>query len=261
VARARGRARRRRARAGRRALRLRDALLVPRRRRTRSDASRESAALARASRDPLALGNALTFLSQVQIGLGEPAAEGVAREALACFREAGQPWERGIGAVNLGNVLRALDRPDEAGGLYRESAPCFEATDDGWGVAMSLRNLGTIALRRGDHAEALALNRRALELLLPLDEKWFVSRGLEDMAGSLCALGDLEAEAQLLGAGEALRESVGADVVPFYRPDYDRAVARVRSALDPATLDAAWARGRAATRADAIAFALARPQR
>jgi hypothetical protein len=126
---------------------------------------------------------------------------------------------------------------------------------------MSLRNLATIAFRRGDHAEALALNRRALELLQPLDEKWFVSRSLEDMAGSLCALGDLEGAARLLGAGAALREDVGAEVVPFYRADYDRTVARLRSALDPVRLDAAWAQGRAATRAEAIAFALARRRR
>jgi len=60
----------------------------------------------------------------------------------------------------------------------------------------------------------------------------------------------------LFGAGEALREAVGASVLPFYRDDYERGLAAVRAGLSDEALAAAWAVGRAMTMTEAIAIAL-----
>jgi hypothetical protein len=65
----------------------------------------------------------------------------------------------------------------------------------------------------------------------------------------------------LFGAGEALRETIGASVLPIYRPDYDRGVAAVRAGLGQAALSAAWTAGRVLSMEEAIALALAEPQR
>lgn len=53
--------------------------------------------------------------------------------------------------------------------------------------------------------------------------------------------------AKLWGAAEALREQEGVSLSKFDRAnsDYERDLALVRSALDEATFDAAWAEGRA----------------
>jgi hypothetical protein len=60
----------------------------------------------------------------------------------------------------------------------------------------------------------------------------------------------------LFGAGEALREEVGASVLSFYRADYDRGVAAVRAGLGAPAFERAWAEGRALTWEQAIELAL-----
>ncbi|MCV4632950.1 hypothetical protein OFB83_30580, partial [Escherichia coli] len=71
--------------------------------------------------------------------------------------------------------------------------------------------------------------------------------------------GDYRRAARLFGAGEALREAVGASVLPFYRADYDRGVEAARAGLDAETFRATWAEGREMSFEQAVAYALAEP--
>jgi len=64
--------------------------------------------------------------------------------------------------------------------------------------------------------------------------------------------------ARLFGAGEAMREAIGASVL-FYLVDYDSAVAAARDALGEEALAAAWAQGREMTPEQALAYALDEP--
>jgi hypothetical protein len=66
----------------------------------------------------------------------------------------------------------------------------------------------------------------------------------------------LQRAAQLFGAAEAMRESIGAVIEPDERADYDRQLAILHAGLDPAALAEAWAAGRAMTFEQATAFAL-----
>jgi hypothetical protein len=70
--------------------------------------------------------------------------------------------------------------------------------------------------------------------------------------------GDYGRAARLFGAGEALREAIGASVL-FYLVDYDRAVAAARDALGEEALATAWAQGREMTLDQAVAYALDEP--
>jgi fermentation-respiration switch protein FrsA (DUF1100 family) len=63
--------------------------------------------------------------------------------------------------------------------------------------------------------------------------------------------------ARLFGAGEALRDAVGASVLPFYRKDYECGVEAVRKGLGEAALRANWEEGRTMTLDEAIRCALA----
>src|SRR6185295_7077908 len=90
--------------------------------------------------------------------------------------------------------------------------------------------------------------------------KWFISRSLETLAAVLAIQGDSRRAARLFGAGEALREAVGASVLPVYRADYDRGLEALRGGLRSATLRAWWSEGRAMTVERAVSYALANPK-
>ncbi len=123
-------------------------------------------------------------------------------------------------------------------------------------MALPLRNLGIMALRRGDCDRAVAWLKESLVVLQDLDEKWFVSRSVESLAEALAAKQDFASAARLFGAAEALRESIGASIVSFYRDDYERGVGAVRTALRQEDLDRLWRQGRTMTSREVVVYAL-----
>ena len=65
-----------------------------------------------------------------------------------------------------------------------------------------------------------------------------------------------EEAARLLGAAEALRESLGVALAPAEQTTHDETVDAVRSSLDEDRFSAAWLRGREMPLDDAVAHAL-----
>jgi hypothetical protein len=62
------------------------------------------------------------------------------------------------------------------------------------------------------------------------------------MAAIAALEGECQRAARLFGAGEILREAVGASVLPAYRPDHERGLVALRSALGEADIQGAWVR-------------------
>jgi two-component SAPR family response regulator len=91
-----------------------------------------------------------------------------------------------------------------------------------------------------------------------LGDKLYTSRSLECLAVVVSTRGDYGRAARLLGAGEALREAIGASAL-FYLVDYDGVVATARDALGEEALAAAWAQGKEMTMEQAIAYVLDEP--
>ncbi|MBC8162155.1 MAG: tetratricopeptide repeat protein [Roseiflexaceae bacterium] len=216
----------------------------------------QSLALWRKLDDLDGLGHALFFLGYAVLGQGDVVgARPLAEECLAIARRLGEPWRLGFAFVGLGNVARAQERYAEALGCYEESIALFRELGEPWTLVVALGELSNTALRQGDYDRAVLHCRESLKLCASLDDTWSTSRCLEDMAIALCRQGDATGAARLFSAAEALRETIGAAVPEFHRPDYAPAVAQVRAALGPigATI---WAEGRAMTPEQAIAFAL-----
>ena len=104
-----------------------------------------------------------------------------------------------------------------------------------------------------------------------LEEGARIMRELGDRLGAAyfaLALGKLSAlrgshvrTARLWGAAEALREQIGISLSEFDRAnsDYERDLALVRSALEEATFEAAWAEGRAMSFEQAVGYLLGEP--
>jgi predicted ATPase/DNA-binding SARP family transcriptional activator len=219
----------------------------------------ESVRLWRQVQDTRGLAYALTFLSQVvQVQGNQDLARVLAEESVALFRGSSDPFGLGIALIDLGNVRRAED-DTLAQPWYEEAIALLRTSGDAWALAMPVRHLGDAAFRQGDHARAIAFYQESLALCKQAKEKWFTSRGLENLAGVVGMQGDAERAARLFGAAEALREVIGAPVMAYYRPQYERALAVVRQALDEASFAQAWAAGRTMTLEQAFAYALEEP--
>lgn len=177
-------------------------------------------------------------------------------ESLALRRELGDKW--GIAQTLQNFAFIALEESDyaRAEALYKEALALWRELGDIRGVARMQSGLAKIAQRQGDYEQAAALGTEALSQLLEVGDKWSFAQGLEGFATLATARGEPERAARLFGTAETLRESIGFPLVPSERVNYDLDVAAVRTQLDQATFNAAWAEGRAMTLEQALEFVL-----
>jgi non-specific serine/threonine protein kinase len=219
----------------------------------------ESVALWRTLDDERALAEAQHFLATEMVAQGDAgAAVALATTSVEIFRRTTiDPFGLATTLATLGIAEMTLENYSAARIALEESAAVARANRDNWVLALPLRNLGIVAFRQGDYAEAAELVRETLLILRDLKEKWFISRSLETLAAILALQGDHIRAARLFGAGEALREAVGASVLPFYRTDYDHAVETVRKGLGHEAVREHWSHGRSMTLEQAIGYALA----
>jgi non-specific serine/threonine protein kinase len=216
----------------------------------------ESVALSRRLRTP-DLGLALQFLAMETLSQGDLLrARQLVDESVLLLRQGDSSVGLAVALASQGVVGLAERDIDAARAPLEESVLLLRAVHDDWGLALPLRNLGIVALLSGELERADALLRESLAVLEDQRDPWFVSRSLETLAAITAARGDHRRAARLFGAGEALRARIGAAVLPFYRADYDRAVAATRAALGDSACTQAWAAGRAMHLEAALAFAL-----
>ena len=219
----------------------------------------ESVALWRTLDDEHSLAEAVHFLATEMMAQGDAGvARTLAASSVEMFRR--NPLDRfglAVTLATLGIAEMTLENFSAARRDLEESAAISRAIGDNWALALPLRNLGIVAFRQGDYLEAAKLLRETLLILRDLKEKWFISRSLETMAEILALQGDCGRAARLFGAGEALREAVGASVLPFYRADYDSGVEAIRKGVGEDALRANWSEGRTMTLDEAIKCALA----
>jgi predicted ATPase/class 3 adenylate cyclase len=157
-------------------------------------------------------------------------------------------------AIGQGDLDAAVPQLEESLALSRELG-------DRRSVSMALFTLGMTELRRGNLERGAKL----------LEEGARITRELGDRLGAAyfaLALGKLSVlrgspvrAARLWGAAEALREQIGISLSKFdlAASGYEQDLARVRSALEEATFEAAWAEGHAMSFAQAVGYLLGEP--
>jgi non-specific serine/threonine protein kinase len=176
------------------------------------------------------------------ISLSERAAE--------LYRESDDRRGHALAVSNLGGI--ALEGGDyaRAAALSEEAYGLFETLEDSEGMAFA-------ALSEHDHDRALALLRRALRLLAELEFKDVIGYCFEGLAAVLALTGEGEPAARLLGAAEALRDSLGVELAPAERETHEETAAAVRDGIGEERFSAAWRQGRELALDEAIAYALA----
>jgi predicted ATPase/DNA-binding SARP family transcriptional activator/DNA-binding CsgD family transcriptional regulator len=178
-------------------------------------------------------------------------------EALALSRELGYKRTIVYALHNLGEVARHTGHYEQARELGMEAVSVSQEMDDKWGTARNFVWLGIVTAYKGDYyEEAARFLEEGFALIREVGDWEFVAYALDSFAVIAGAKGQGERAARLWGAAEALRKTIGAAIHPTDRPDYDRSVAAVRSQLDEASWEAAFAQGMAMSAEEAAEYAL-----
>src|SRR5690606_39011258 len=141
--------------------------------------------------------------------LGDPgSARARLLEALALFREAGDPILVAWCLNHLGDVAVATGDHAQASALYRESGAMFQAAGDCWGVARCCTDLGHLAIAQDDLAQAGLRFIEALGLFVRLRHRRGVAILLEGCAQLLALQQRHEQALVIAGAAGRLREAL-----------------------------------------------------
>jgi predicted ATPase len=226
------------------------------------------AAAAEAYEEVLSIAQELGYKRMIARALTQLGATALLRgdlgEARRCYLETLPTWReighrsglidslRGLGAV------AALEREEEeATTLLGESLAVSREIGSLEGEASALQTLGDLAVARGERDEGADLHRQSLALWRDMEDAGGVAAALWRLGGLAALRGSCEPAARLLGASEALRERVGANLPPLDRGDYEQAVRDARAGLDPDSCEDAWRAGRQLELGEAAELGLA----
>ena len=172
-------------------------------------------------------------------------------------RELGKPGGVGIGTVNIATIANevgdfqgALDYSTEALALFRE-------VGDDSGVIVALLNCGLNALELEDRVIAEQSFREALAVSVRVGMTRHALPSAAGLASALVAVDEVEKAACLLGAVAALQEGTGFELDEELKEHCARALSDARASLGEEAFDAAWARGKAMTPEEIVAFTMA----
>jgi predicted ATPase len=220
--------------------------------------NREALALFRELGDDKGTAWALAFLGVQELGSPAECKKGIRllEEALVLFREL--DYKPGItqGLIGVGEVARLDGDRERAARAYEECLAIAREEGDKMSEAKALGNLSYVAQEKGEYARTAELLTGALTLFRELGARRYICQDFARLAGPVAAQGYPQAAAQLLGASEALLETMSSGLQPGDRHDIKRYVVAVRQQLDKATFDAAWAEGCAMSFEQAFSYAL-----
>jgi predicted ATPase/DNA-binding SARP family transcriptional activator len=180
----------------------------------------------------------------------------LSERAAALYDESGDQRGQALAISNLGGIALERGEYPKAASLSEQAYGLFETLEDSEGMAFALVNQGFAALSQKHHDRAIELLRQALRRLAELEFRDVIGYCFEGLAAVLAFTKRAEEAARLLGAAEALRESLGVGLAPAEQTTHDETVEAVRGALDEERFTGAWRQGREMPLDDAIAYAL-----
>jgi tetratricopeptide (TPR) repeat protein len=218
----------------------------------------ESLALNRELGDEPGIGATLVTLGAVAVLQENTAwATSLLEEALELVRKQGHPDWIGWALNHLGHVAQIRGEYERATRLHEDSLPLFRQLGARYlGMAWAFQGLGETALAQGKTTRARNYLTKALVLFRGLFHSSGVSWCLAGLAGAAVLDEDPGTAAQLWGAAEALRLSIGCRHAPAARATRERLTAIAREQLAGEAFDAAWDEGQKLTMEQAIELAL-----
>ena len=213
----------------------------------------ESRGLSKQLGDPSLARESLLTLGRARIADGDP------DSAIALFAEAetaattvGDLALLGMARFNAGYLHLTRGDYRQAELRLEEARETLVAAGHHHGAARSLAGLGSVALHEQRTADAERHLRQSIELARTVGDLGILAWALE-LLGANRAATDPKLAARLLGAAEALRESLGGELEGIELAMHEHAL----EALAPADVAADWAAGRELAPAVAATLALA----
>ena len=214
----------------------------------------ESLAIRRKLGDKKGIARSLIWLGNVAGDQGDYAsARALLEEGRATAQEVGDRHGLGVALNGLGELERLNGDYEAARTLYESSLDIFRKIGGKMGIAYLLHNLAHIDQRQDDFSSATAHLHESLEIFQELGHKQGIAMCVAGLSGVAASQGHPERAARLMGAAEALLETIGARLDPADFVEYTRKVSDVRDLLGTAAFSAAWSAGRAMPVEQAIA--------
>ncbi len=152
----------------------------------------------------------------------------------------------GLLSLRQGNV-------EEAHAQLSESLSIHKEVRDEQGIAWAEIWLAKVEHARQNLGKARHLLQDGLSRALRSSGRLYIAMGLEELGRVVGEQGELVWAAQLFGAAETLRETIGAPMPPTERPEHEKQLAMVRATLGEARWSKAWMRGCSMTPEQALA--------
>lgn len=205
----------------------------------------ESVALLRQVGDRWGIAYTLSYLALVVYYQGDfMLTHSLSGESLELFRGIGDKQGSTTPLTLLGMANVKLGDPKTARSVLEECLAIARSLRDQRSSARALHQLGGVAFAEGDYSTSRTLRQEALAILDELGDRVLISQYIVELAEVVAVQGDCLLAARVFGAGETLRESIGANLLTAYIDAYERAVAAARAGLSQEDFAAAWAEGR-----------------
>lgn len=205
----------------------------------------QAVARARDSSSPAALAIPLGNLGVIAMQqTGYVRAATLLDEAVELYREIGDEQRLAIMLSNRGDLAYRQGNSEEAVALHHEALAMKREMDDGLSIATSLGDLALAHIDLGDDTEAEPLLREALGVFMRAGQKDGVAEAVQAMGRIAQKRGELGLAVHLYAGSEALRDELGIKVHPADRERYDRAIAKLKTALPETELRHEWEQGR-----------------
>ncbi|MGC2238170.1 MAG: protein kinase [Pyrinomonadaceae bacterium] len=177
-------------------------------------------------------------------------------EALKISRELDDKFGTAVSLNNLGDLARMEADYASARPLLEESLAISRQSGNKEGVCGTSNNLAAVAFGEGDFNLARLYYAEALATGQELGDKVTISYSLDGFAAIAVERGDAKCAAQLAGAAEYLRESLGFDTEPAERRFREIYLIKLKSILDKENFSIFYEQGRALSLKKAVALAL-----
>jgi tetratricopeptide (TPR) repeat protein len=164
-------------------------------------------------------------------------------ECLALFHSSGDSIGVAWTLNYLGDLVRKSVDSTAARSYYEQSLSAFRQLGDGWGIASTLCDLARLSAAEGHHQHAEHLYGESMKIFQDLGHKRGIARVLECFAVSAAMQSRPQQALRLAGAAAALRQRIGAPLIPAEQSRLDRKLAPARNMLTNNADLQAWSSG------------------
>lgn len=210
--------------------------------------------------DRVRIANSLGTLAVVSKEEGDlPTAQELFEQALALLKELEDRRGIAISLSNLADLARTRGEYETSQGLYDDSLALWRDLGYKERIAATLSDLAGIATERGDYTTAQSLYVEGLSLWQEMASLPGLTSTLHGFARLALAQGQAARAVTILGAMQALGETMQPTSSRHRPVSNDHTLETARGALDEKSYNAAWAVGRRLSLEQAFAYVINNP--